>query len=108
MLKGISLNEVLEYSSVKDEGEPKTIFLIGNITHKDKIRLFDGMDTSKVAMSKAFDVLKIGLRGIKNLNGKDYESITEEVLELIPFEVIGELLGKIVEFNRLGEAERKN
>ena len=33
MLRGIDLNEVVEYASESDTGDKKTIFVIGNISH---------------------------------------------------------------------------
>jgi len=114
MLKGISINETVHYVSSQDTGEPKTIFVIGNISHEDKIKLFsdaasaDGtIDVSK-ATGKVFDIVLAGLRKVQNLDGKDYNTIDKSVLEVIPFSVLTEILGKIVEFNQVGEVERKN
>jgi hypothetical protein len=114
MLKGIDVNEVFEYVSPQDKEEPKTIFVVGNILHEDKIRIFssslkpDGTIDLSQSPKKAFDVLLAGLKGIKNLNGKDYTTITKEILNTLPFEILTELITKIIEFNQLGEVERKN
>ena len=60
------------------------------------------------ASGKVFDIVLAGLKKIKNLDGKDYDVITKDTLNMLPFSVITELIGKILEFNQLGTAERKN
>jgi hypothetical protein len=114
MLKGIDVNETVDFVSASDTGEDKTIFVIGNILHEDKLKIFsnavkaDGTIDLSGATDKAFDIVIAGLKKIKNLNGKDYSTISKDTLNLLPFSVITEILGKILEFNQLGEVERKN
>ncbi len=111
---GIDAKETIQFSSKKDTGEPKTIFTIGSFTNRDKMKLFGGsmdgkgqFDPSKF-QDRVFDVLKVGVKGIKNLAGKDYEGMTEELLELVPFDVLMELFQKIMEVNFPADAETKN
>jgi hypothetical protein len=114
MLKGIDITETVDFVSASDTGEDKTIFVIGNILHEDKLKIFsgavkqDGVVDMSGATDKAFDIVIAGLKKIKNLNGKDYDTITKETLNLLPFPIITEVLGKILKFNQLGEVERKN
>jgi hypothetical protein len=114
MLKGIDAKEVIEFTSSLDVDKDKTIFLIGNILHEDKLKIFseamkpDGTIDLASAANKAFDIIIAGLKGIKNLNGKDYTIITRDVLNILPFAIITELLSKILEYNQIGEVERKN
>lgn len=113
MLRGIDTSEVVEFVSKSDEGESKTVFLIGNISHRDKLKLFensfnqDGSVNVGEVTLRALDIIKAGLRGIKNLNGKDYPVVDDAVLDRLDFAVIGELAEKVVEFNRLGSSEKK-
>jgi len=115
MLKGIDVKERAEvvYSKDPDKENP-TKFFIGNLTHSDKIALFAGaikadksLDFSAMS-SKTVDIVKAGLKAIKNLDGKDYEPVPADVLESLPFEVLGEITGKIMEFNFMKEQEVKN
>jgi hypothetical protein len=114
MLQGIDNKETIEFVSTTDTAENPTVFLLGNISNKDKLNLFaDAIDrTGAIDMSKMsgriFDIAKAGLKGIKNLSGKDYATIDDAVLETIPFNVVLELVNKIVEINFLGVKQEKN
>lgn len=114
MLKGINVNETVEFISQKDKGNNPTIFLIGNILHSDKSKLLAGaidktgiIDISKL-QDRMLDIVRAGLKGIKNLDGKDYSEITPDTLEAIPFDVLVEIMGKVIEFNFLKADEEKN
>ena len=114
MLKGIDIQETIEYSSQLDGGDSKTIFLIGNLPQRDKLRLFsnvtskDGTFDKSVIEDKAGDIFKSGVKGIRNLRGKDYTVITDEVYELIHLPVLIEVIGKIIEYNFSFEGIEKN
>lgn len=113
MLKGIDINEVVEYVSATDKTDNPTKFLIGNISNRKKLALFTNamdkegnLDIAKL-QDKAVDIILAGLKGIKNLNGKDY-SPTEEVLDMVSLQVLTELVSKILEYNFMSEGEAKN
>jgi len=71
-------------------------------------------------------VVKFGLRGIENfihpdtkqsikfdsisvsVNGKNYQAVTEEIVKMIPKEVIDEIAEKILDANKLSEEAAKN
>ena len=114
MLKGIDINEVFEYAVKSDDVNNPTKFLIINISNRKKLGLFtSGMDKDGNVdltrlQDKAFDILLAGLKGVKNLNGKDYEPVTEEVLEMLPVNILSELIAKILEYNFMSEGEAKN
>lgn len=105
MLKGIDLGETFEYSSQSDMGDQKTIFLIGNITNRDKLRIFGQMASSDGSVKfdkiddRAIDVLKASIKGVRGFNGKDYEGFPDAVIDTIPFPVLIELVGKVFESN---------
>lgn len=119
-LIGIDKDEVKEFTSKFDTGEPKTVFEIGIITQKDRLKLFrefQGVDKDfdVVKMQeKSYEVLKIGLKKVKNLfdkksgKHKDYTEITDEVLDKLPIGVIGELVSEIMQSNSIKEQEAKN
>lgn len=111
---GIDARETIDFVSKKDSGEVKTVFKIGSFTNRDKMNVFGGSMDSKGQFDpakfqdKIFDVLKVGVKGIKNLAGKDYDGMTEELLEMIPFDVLMELFQKIMEVNFPASDETKN
>lgn len=113
MLKGIDNKETIEFVSATDKENP-TVFLLVNITNRDKLKLFaDAIDASgAIDMTKMsgriFDIAKAGLKGIRNLDGKDYAEINDDTLEKISFNVVMELVNKIIETNFLGSSEAKN
>jgi hypothetical protein len=114
MLKGIDTNEVSEYIAKNDTADNPTKFMICNITNRKKLGLFTGamdkdggIDLSKL-QDRAFDILLAGLKSIKNLNGKDYEPVTEEVLNMLPLPVLTEVISRILEYNFMSEGEAKN
>ena len=104
MLRAISINEVVRFT-LPDDKESPTVFLIKNITHDKKIELFS--DPAKM-MSNAIPTLIAGLKGIENLDGKNYDVITAEVLELVPFAELPKVMNAVVDFNMLGAVETKN
>ena len=111
---GIDAKETVEFSSAKDTGEIKTVFVLGSFTNRDKLKIFGGSMDSKGQFDasrfqdKIFDVLKVGVKEIKNLAGKDYPGMSEELLEVIYFAVLMELFQKIMELNFPSEPETKN
>lgn len=44
----------------------------------------------------------------RNVNGKIYHIVADEILKIIPGDIVTELAMKIKEINSVGEAERKN
>lgn len=119
-LTGIDKDEVREFVSKYDTGEPKTIFELGVITQKDRLKLFrefqgedKNFDVVKM-QEKSYELLKIGLKKIRNLydkksgKHKDYTEITDDVLDMLPIGVIGELATEITQGNTIQEQEAKN
>jgi hypothetical protein len=114
MLKGIDINETIPFSASVDTQEPKTIFHIGNITHRQKMKLFQGaikkdgeVDMDKV-QEKLVDIFLAGVRKIENLGGKTYETIDENVANAIDFSVLSEVVTRVLEVNFKMEKEVKN
>ena len=111
-LIGLSNDEYIEYVSKfdKDRTNP-TIFLLGNIkalTNIDFSRLGE-----KVNYSVMVDVVKAGLKGIKNIyskkEGKHIDIYdVDKCINMLPPKVIMELANEIVRINFLDEEEEKN
>jgi hypothetical protein len=105
MLKGIDNSESIEFISTTDTAENPTVFLLGNIKNRDKLKLFaDAIDASGVIdmakmSDRVIDIAKAGLKGIRNLSGKDYIVIDDAVMEMITLNVTTELATKIIKIN---------
>lgn len=122
MLKGINIKETKEFVSTLDTAEPKTIFLIGNLTAEAKTRIMsgsvgigaDGNAIAKVDMGKAYEIVRVGLKGIKNfgdsVDGKsiNIDVITDDVLNQIDGAVLFEIAAEIIKLNFNTDALRKN
>lgn len=116
---GIDKNETYEFTSKFDSGDPKTVFLIGVLTKRERIDFLKqfqskgDLDVSKM-QEQSYEVLKKGLKGIKNLYNKktkkheDFNEITDDIIERLPIGVIGEVARKIIEENFMTEGEQKN
>lgn len=117
MLKGINVDETVEYVSKKDAGESPTKFLIGVLTHADKLSIFGDaindkgeVDVRKILQEKLVPVITAGVKGIKNFDGVDYAKgeITKDLIDKIDFDVVTELLEQVIAHNFPTEQERKN
>lgn len=111
---GIDAKETETFQSKYDTGEPKTEFTLGIFTTREKLKVFGGsmdakgqFDMSKF-QDKILDILEVGVKGIKNLGGKDYAGVTPEILDALPFEVVMELFERIMAINFVTEDAKKN
>lgn len=117
----LTFNQEAEFVSAldKDTKNP-TVFLIKPLSVGDKIELMTGFigDDGKPDISKlqkqAPDIVKKGLKAIKNIYSKkekkhiDIEAVDDDVLEMLPPAVISEVASKIISLNFLTEQEEKN
>jgi len=111
---GIDKDEITEYISKYDSSKDNpTVFLIGILDNDIKLKF--GLDEGKKIDYKIMlEIVKSGLKGIKNLYVKktkqyqNFDTITDEVLNLLPMKIIGELAEQIVTVNFLSATEEKN
>lgn len=123
MINGIDRSERIRFSVSGDKGEPKTVFFLGTLTQRDKIAIFgqavdkSGAIDPRVIQEKAVDIFLKGVKRIENLSigaadgvksPASFEPVTEEVADTLPFEVLIEVVSKVMEINFVGESERKN
>jgi hypothetical protein len=120
MIAGIDRSEVLEFTTSDDKGDPKTVFLVGNITNRQKMAVLadvldqNGQFDAKKMQEKTIDIVKIGLKGIRNIYSPDaqkvvdIEAIDDAELDNIPFGALLEVAAKIVEKNFAGAGQLKN
>lgn len=113
-LIGYDNSEVIKFVSSLDNGEPKTVFHIGRMKLRDKIKLFDELnkDAGSVSTDKTLDLVLSAVKKIENvnINGelKTIEDVKEDNLQWLTIPIMSELSQKIVEVNFLSDQEQKN
>jgi hypothetical protein len=119
MLNGIDIHETQEFVSKKDSGETPTKFILRPLSNRQKIKLFDGAFEGKgeaVDVNKMFaklpEILKAGVKeihGIKVGNKViNLDNVDDSTIDIIPFEVLSELLEAVVKYNFVSGEEEKN
>jgi hypothetical protein len=106
MIKSLDPKQLVDFVSSLDTGDKNTVFKIGIASGRDRITLVANFEERDVR--GYYDLIKAGLKGIVNLNGKDYEKITDEVLDLIPTPILKELFTEITKLNLTSGQELKN
>ena len=114
MLVGIDSKETIEFVSQHDKSDPKTVFIIGNISNRDKLKIVGSMASANGTVQvsgideNSIIMLKASIKGVKNLNGKDYDKFDDDVMDLLPFEVLVELITESmrVGLGSIGELEK--
>lgn len=115
-IKGVSTEDVYVYVSPKDEGEPKTEFVIKTLSVKEKIDMMDYVketDDMATVIRNTREILKMGLKEIRNLKiGDKFMSFggdeIESALDRIPLDVMVEVAGEVIKYNFVSEEEGKN
>jgi len=115
MLTGIDTKATVTFipSAEKDTVKPTT-FIIGTLTNRDKMNLMgDAVDSTgqadyKKLSEKAFDIVRIGVKGILNYNGQDTVEITEDIMNGMDLAVLMELFSKVLEVNFVSADTKKN
>lgn len=113
MLKGIDTGEMVRFVPKQDDLGNPTTFLLGNISNRDKLRLFGvnwqtGQFDSEKMNESLVELALCGIKRIENLGGRDYGKIDEKVIDMLPLTALVEIVGKLLEFNFVGETEQKN
>jgi hypothetical protein len=109
-LIGIDNTEFVEFvSSLETDKDNPTVFKIGLITNRQKMKFLSSESTS---VARIGDIMVAGLKGIKNLKFKDksinIDAITEDIIDLLPMDILMEVVNKVLEFNDLSKDETKN
>jgi len=117
MISGIDVNAVSDYVSKYDKDNP-TIWQLGVLPYYIIGRFVSTKPDEQFEL--AVKIVQVGLKGWKNfgdiqyrqdsinLFGKVEKAVPEDLISKIPVMILAELAEKIVELNKLSEAERKN
>lgn len=104
MIKGIDVNQRIEFSLSVDDSEPKTIFVLRPLTAGEMMDL--SSMTGKSAAERSFNLLEKSIVEVKNYDHGN--KAISDIVQTLPIVAINELSLKIAEINHLNEAERKN
>lgn len=97
MLKGIDVNQRIEFISKEDISEPKTIFILRPLTGFEMMEL--------QSLSTAEDLFKLVRKSIVEItNG---ESDLDKMILNLPVATVSELVVFILKLNNLTEADKK-
>ena len=108
MIKGIDVNQRIEFSSVNDTDEVKTMFIFRPLTSGEMMNLVTDGEGNQVQLTgpKLFEFLAMAIVEIKNYsNSKD--SIIE-TLKTLPMTVLTELIKESTRINNVTGADQKN
>jgi len=125
MITGINLNETQEFISKYDTAEQKTIWKIGPLSSGISAHIGSIFAKDPSSIDGFIKAVKFGLKGaenFKNASGEDividkvnksvaetkYQIVANNVIEIIPFEIIIELGTAILNSSKLSEQETKN
>lgn len=106
MIKGIDVNQRIEFSSVNDKDAEKTIFVFRPLTSAEMMDLASDAqgNTVKLVGSKIFEYLKLGIVEVRNYPAGSIE----DTLKSLPMDVITELVKEMGRINNMTEQEAKN
>lgn len=106
MLKGIDINERIDYVSKHDDSEPKTVFVFRYLTSSEMLGLskYFSDSGSKISGDDVINILDQAIVEIRNFQTND----KRQALSSLPLNVLEELVANMLSINKLGEIERKN
>lgn len=106
MIKGIDVNQRIEFSSVNDADEPKTIFVFRPLTAAEMMELVSDSDGNEVKLvgAKIFNFLEKCIVEVKNYPAGEIK----DVLSTLPMEVITELIKEMDRINKMSRQDSKN
>lgn len=121
MITGINLSETKDYVSQYDKSESKTIWKLGVLNAE----IFMSLGVDKNTLKIVFEVVRFGLKGFENFKdsvGNDikfstisqvygmsnYQVVAENIMKIIPPEIITELGVEILKISKLKDDEIKN
>jgi len=126
MITGIDLSETMDYSSVMDKGEIKTVFKISPVSSPVQARVgrLAGPDGAG-ALDCMIEAFRFGVKGIVNFQNKNgvpipfkteeviidngkCQIVAKETLDVIPLSILSEVGAKIISISNLADKEIKN
>lgn len=107
MLKGIDVNQRIEFVSKDDVSEPKTVFILRPFSGIEMVSMSQFFDSGKMALSGDGVVAFLEKAIVEIKNFKDGLSVKEAIQQLSG-NVLGELVNEIASINNLTGQDQKN
>lgn len=106
MIKGIDVNQRIEFVSKNDNSEPKTIFVFRPLTAESMLSFASEQNNGELKLtgSKIFDFLEMSIVEIKNYQ----EGSVNELLRTLPPMIIAELVQEAGNINKMNGQDEKN
>lgn len=109
MITGIDVNQTVDFVSIHDKSEPKTVWKLGILKYKDFLKI--GSITPGNPTEAIVVAVKSGLRGVENfVNPIKFENgiVSDEFIDTIPLTILIEIGAKIMQLSNLNGEETKN
>lgn len=106
MLKGIDVNQRIEFISKYDTEEPKTVFVFRTLNAEAMLEFAGDIANGKLTLmgSQVFKFLELAIVEVKNFENTNIP----EMLRMLPPLVITELVGEAGKMNNMTEQDAKN
>lgn len=106
MIRGIDVNQRVEYVSQYDDGDTKTIFVLRPLTGEEKNNLSDENKEVKLVGTKIFDFLEKCVVEIKNfpISG----TVRQQLNAIGDERIIVELITECGKLNNMSRQDQKN
>jgi hypothetical protein len=105
MLKGINVNQRIEFVSSKDTEEPKTVFVLRPLTGEEKAN-FNDDGSIKLAGTRIYDFLSLAVVEIKNYEVEG--TVREKLVSIKDDSVIAEIINEIGKISNMTGQDQKN
>ena len=104
MIKGIDLNQRVEYVSKYDNSEPKTVFIFKPLSASEMIDTIGSESSTYLKGSKIIEYLDLVICEIKNAEFTDKKTY----LDSLPSLVVSELVSESSSMNNMTASDQKN
>lgn len=107
MLKGIDVNQRIEFVSKEDKSDPKTVFVLRPFSGIEMVSMSQFFDSGKMTLSGDGIVAFLEKSIVEVKNFKDGMSV-KEIISQLSGAVLGELVNEIAAINNITGQDQKN
>lgn len=125
MITGIDTGLAQDYVSKYDNSDPKTNWKIGVLSSRVFAYVGSQISDPSKSIDGMIEIVRFGLKGFDNFKDKDgndvkfttqskeiytssYRVVSDDIISIIPIDLVIELGGKILEITKLSEKVVKN
>lgn len=118
MIKGIDINQRVEYTFKNDTTDPKTVFVIRPLSPTEfagftkvdpetKSVIVSGDAIINLLLSAVVEVRNYAI-GDEEIKTTTDNSVKKSIFRSLPASELNEIFGEVISMNKLGDTERKN